>query len=622
MTSSYGRQFIRDLKREIRQVQRYLERSWINNMVALRNGIRRLRHFELDYVVIPVGGPLPERAAPPRTFIQRQLPLPPETLSLQALNYRFHRIAQADNVRGVVLVFEGLTAGLATLQNLRQSISRLRAAGKEVVVYTPYLDTEHFFAATAADRIIAPPVADFTAVGVRTEAVFLKDALAQLGIQADIIQISPYKTGGNSFSEADITPEQREQLEWLLDEKFELMVTAVAADRGLTIEEMKAHIDAAPFSMDQALARGLIDKIGYQDDIAPWLAADDDKSEAGDDLDLDENNGDSDNGEEEEAVPRAKLRRWPEAEPMLMEEPVRYHPKAIGVIAVEGLIAMGVSRQSPSRLPIPLPMADGITAGERTIIGLLRQAEKDREVAAIILYVDSPGGSALASDLIWQQIVQTQKKKPVLAYMGNVAASGGYYVSAPAKHIMSQAATITGSIGVLLGRISTGGLYQKVHVNRVSLARGAHAELFSDLAPLNDEERQILFTQLKDTYRRFQDVVMEGRDIAAERLDDIAQGKVWSGRQALAFQLVDSHGDFEAAVAQATELAGITLRPDEKMGTINFYGRPRETGLLGALLSSEAPGLSDAAQLLSLFDGRFLAELQQKPLYLLPFLIR
>jgi protease IV len=618
MTSSYGRQFIRELKREIRMVQRSLEHSWTAGMVALRNWLRQMRHLKLDYVLIPVGGPLPERAAPPRTFIQRQLPLPPETLSLQALNYRFQRIAQADNVRGVVLVFEGLTAGLATLQNLRQSISRLRAAGKEVVVYTPYLDMEHYFAATAANRIIAPPVADFAAVGVRTEAVFLKDALAQLGIEADILQISPYKTAGNSLSQADITPEQREQLEWLLDEKYELMVTAVAADRGLTIEELKAHIDAAPFNMNQALERGLIDKIGYQDDIAPWLAAADDKPDA-----AAEANGDVDNGNgEETAVPRAKLRRWAEAEPMLMEKPIHYHPQAIGIITVEGLIAMGVSRQSPSRLPIPLPMADGITAGERTIIGLLRQAEKDREVAAIILYVDSPGGSALASDLIWQQIVQTQKKKPVLAYMGNVAASGGYYVSAPAKHIMSQAATITGSIGVLLGRISTGGLYQKVHVNRVSLARGAHAELFSDLAPLNDEERQILLTQLKDTYRRFQDVVMEGRDIAAERLDDIAQGKVWSGRQALAFQLVDSHGDFEAAVAQATELAGITLRPDEKMGTINFYARPRETGLLGALLSSEAPGLSDAAQLLSLFDGRFLAELHQKPLYLFPYIIR
>jgi len=618
MTSSYGRQFIRDLKREVREVQRRLERSWTNSMVALRNGIRQLRRFELDYVLIPVGGPLPERAAPPLTFFQRQLPLPPETLSLQALNYRFRCIAQADNVRGVVLIFEGLTAGLASLQNLRQSISRLRAAGKEVVVYTPYLDMEHFFAATAANRIIAPPIADFAAVGVRTEAIFLKDALAQLGIQADILQISPYKTGGNSLSQADITPEQREQLEWLLDEKFELMVTAAAADRGLTIEEMKAHIDAAPFNMSQALERGLIDKIGYQDDIAPWLAIPEDEPESEAEL---EEDGNGDNGEET-AVPRARLRRWAEAEPMLMEKPIRYHPQAIGVIAVEGLIAMGVSRQSPSRLPIPLPMADGITAGERTIIGLLRQAEKDREVAAIILHVDSPGGSALASDLIWQQITQTQKKKPVLAYMGNVAASGGYYVSAPAKHIMSQPATITGSIGVLLGRISTAGLYQKVHVNRVSLARGAHAELFSDLAPLNDEERQILFTQIKDTYRRFQDVVMEGRDIVAERLDDIAQGKVWSGRQALALQLVDSHGDFETAVAKATELAGITLHPDEKMGTVNFYARPRETGLLGALLSAEAPGLSEATQLLTLLDGRALAELHQKPLYLLPFLIR
>ena len=169
---SYGRQFIRELKREIRAAQRGLARGWTTGMVNLRNFARRMREFELDYVALSVGGPLPERSAPPRSFIQRQLPLPPEPLSMQVLNYRLRRVAEADNVRGVVLIFEELYAGLATLQNLRQSIHRLRQAGKEVIVYTPYLDMEHYFVAAAADRIIAPPVADFAAIGVLRLEVF------------------------------------------------------------------------------------------------------------------------------------------------------------------------------------------------------------------------------------------------------------------------------------------------------------------------------------------------------------------------------------------------------------------------------------------------------------------
>jgi protease IV len=620
---NYARQFIRELKREIRAIQRGLERSWTTAGVNLRNAIRRARQFELDYVIISIGGSLPERSAPPRSFIQRQLPLPPAPLSMQALNYRFNRVAEADNVRGVVLVLEGLTAELATLQNLRRAIDRLREAGKTVIVYTPYLDIDHYFVAAAADQIIAPPAADFDAVGVRAEAVFLKEGLDKLGVKADIIQISPYKTAGNMFAHTDITPEQREQLEWLLDEKYELIVTAVAADRGMTSEEMKGHIDAAPFRVEEALARGLIDKIGYQDDIAVWLA------EPGDEPDEDENDAGGELSDEEiddlingGRPPRAKLRRWNAAEPMLMEKAVHYHPRAIGVIAVEGIIAMGASRHAPSRLPIPLPMGEGATAGERTIIGLLREAERDREVAAIILYVDSPGGSALASDLIWRQVAETEKKKPVLAYMGNIAASGGYYVSAPASHIMGQPATITGSIGVIMGRISTGAAFRKVGINRVGLARGEHADLYSDLEPLTEAERQMLFNQIKHAYRRFQEIVMEGRGHLPDDIDYVCEGKVWSGRQALEYELVDSHGDFVDAVNMAAELADIKLRPDERMGTINFHGRTDDASLLGSLLRAEMPGLTTAVHLLNLLDMDKLAQLHQKPLYLMPFTLR
>jgi protease-4 len=206
--------------------------------------------------------------------------------------------------------------------------------------------------------------------------------------------------------------------------------------------------------------------------------------------------------------------------------------------------------------------------------------------------------------------------------MGNIAASGGYYVSAPAKHIMSQPTTITGSIGVIMGRISAGGLYEKARVNRVSLKRGERADLFSDLAPLTEDERAILFEQIQTTYGRFKEVVANGRDLPQDELDPICEGRVWSGRQALERSLVDSHGDFEDALRKAAELAEISLKADERVGTINFHGRSDDTGLLGALLSAEAPGLATAVNLLNLLDKENLVLLHQKPLYLLPFSLK
>lgn len=241
-------------------------------MIGLRNGLRRLRRARLDYVVMTLGGPLPERDAPPRRFYQRFLPLPPPPLSLQTLNSRLRRIAEAGNVRGVLFIFTGFGAGLATLQNLRRAMLRLRAAGKEVIVFTTDLDLAHYYVATAADRIITPAGSTFNVLGLRSEAIFLKDALAQLGIYADIIQISPFKTAGNILGKAEITPEQQAQLDWLLDDNYDQITADMATGRGLSQAALQALIDHAPYTPQQALDHGLIDHIAYEDELAALLA--------------------------------------------------------------------------------------------------------------------------------------------------------------------------------------------------------------------------------------------------------------------------------------------------------------------------------------------------------------
>ena len=265
--------FFQELADELRAIPRGLRDGWAQAGVNVQNMLVRARRKRVDYIVLPLGGPLPERSAPPRSFIQRQLPLPPDPLSLETVNRRLQVIADADNVRGVLFVLGGLGGGLAKLQSLRRSIERLREAGKTVVVFTPYLDLPHYFVAAAADRVIAPPGAEFELLGLSSEITFLKDSLGKVGVQMDVVQISPYKAALDNLGRADMSAELREQIGWLLDDDFDLIVTAVAADRGFAPDELRALIDQAPFTTEQALAHGFLDAVAYEDELPYLLAA-------------------------------------------------------------------------------------------------------------------------------------------------------------------------------------------------------------------------------------------------------------------------------------------------------------------------------------------------------------
>lgn len=553
--------FWRELKDELSQLGRNLADEWTSFAVKLRNQIRAWRGAQFDYVIIPLEGSLPERAQPPRSFIQRQFPLPPLPLSMETLTEQIQAVADAANVKGVVFVFRGLEAGLSTLQNFRSVVQRLRQAGKETVVFTPYLDLAHYYAATAADRIVVPVGTQFNVLGLRFEVQFFKDALAQAGIQAEMIRVSPYKTAGDQFSEAAITPEHRAQLEWLLDDQFDLITQGMADGRRKSQDDMKALINQAPFSAAEALKLGLIDHIGYEDELS-YLLVDEQKEE---------------NETRETAVspahttkrPQATLQSWDEAAHLLMEKPRRRTHKFIGIISLEGNIVMGPSRHPP--VDLPLPFISGSMAGEQTLVRLLRKTETIDNMAALILYVDSPGGSALASDLIGRQIQRLAHKKPVLVYMGNTAASGGYYVSAYGQHIMCQPGTITGSIGVISGRISLQGLYEKLRVHQVNLDRGERIGLYRNTTPLTDEERQLFRDGIMETYEQFKQVVANGRRLPYEDLDPICNGRVWTGRQALAHNLVDSHGDFHDAIRKAAALADLPIDDQHTISVVNLY---------------------------------------------------
>jgi protease IV len=591
--------FWQELRDELGQLRQSLSLHWQEMTVSLRNGLRQLRRARLDYVVMPVGGTLPQRDASPRSFIERQLPLPPPPLSLETLNRRLQAIADAGNVQGVIFIFRGFETGLATLQCFRDSVMRLRQAGKTAVVYTPYLDAAHYFAATAADRIIAPPSAQFEVLGLRNEVTFLKDALDRLGLEADMLQISPYKSAGDPLIRSELTPESRAQLTWLLDDSYDIMTAAMAEGRAMSQADMHHLIDQAPIFATAAQEVGLVDDVAYEDNLAHLLK------------EKDEGGGMKAEGETAASPPSptTRLLTWSEAQPLLLEKVRPLTHKFIAVVSLEGTIVMGPSRQPPVELPIPI--LGGAMAGEETMVTLLRRAEEMEEMAALIFHVDSRGGSALASDLIGRQIKRIARKKPVLVYMGDVAASGGYYVSALSQHIMTQPATITGSIGVIMGRINSRRLLQKVGVNQEGVQRGERADLYSANRPMTAEEREIYWESLLEIYRQFKGVVAEGRNLPLDELDPICEGRVWTGRQAVGHGLVDSHGDFETAVYRAAEMAELDLSNGRIPRVVNIY--PEKDGY------HIPQPFSDAAEIGRWLWGEEMKQFSGRPLLLMPF---
>ena len=576
--SNSNNRFFQELQRELKEIRRSAGNRIGQGLVGVRNAVRQLRQPEIDYVVLTVGGALPERDLPPRNFIQRQLPLPTPPLSVQTLNRRLQRIAEADNVKGVLLILQELSVGLATLQSLRRAIERTRTANKEVIVYTPMLDLPHYYLASSANQIIAPPSAQFDLLGLHSSQLFLKDSLARAGIQLEIIKISPYKSAYDQFGESEMSPQLREMVSWLLDEQFKQIVAGIAEGRKLSKEEVQKLIDSAPIYGDDLQDTALVDHVGYEHDLPTILG---------------ENEG------------KAMLKRWGEAVGLLKE---KYRPMAskwVGVVSLEGTIMMGSSRQPPVDLPIPL--IGGAVAGEKTIIQLFRKLAKMEQIAGILFYVNSPGGSALASDLMKQQAQLVGEKIPILAYMGDVAASGGYYVSAPAKKIICQPGTVTGSIGVIMGRPNSTGLLDKISAQQETVQRGARAGLYSKNAPLTVEERQLLQEGIENSYKLFKQVVADGRDLPYESLDEICEGRVWMGSQALAHGLVDGQGDFVDAIQQLAEMAELPATT-HRIPTVNIF--PKDEGyLLPAIpsASKELIRLISGEQIRELFNGQPLA---------------
>ncbi|MGD9049356.1 MAG: S49 family peptidase, partial [Anaerolineae bacterium] len=351
-----------------------------NTWLTITNFLRGLRQRRLDYVVLRIAGRYPERTVHPRRrFPLSLLPWPPPPPSVQAFNEALDRLACDPRVKGVILIISDLSAGPATVSSLRQAIQRFRETDKQAIAYLYDPGMWSYYLAVACDEILVPESATFRAAGLRSETLFLKDTLALAGIEADFEAIAEYKVSPDTLRRAEMTAPHREMLESLLDSLYSEVTQAIASGRGMEPRRAQELLDTAPLSAEQARDAGLLDGVCYEDELTAHLGTEDKKP--------------------------ARMLTWDHAR-RLLARPRRWHSrKAIGIISVEGVIVRGPSRRTPVPIPLPLPLPlPDPQAGSDSLALQLRAAAQNKRLAAVILHVDSPGGSALASDLIWREV--------------------------------------------------------------------------------------------------------------------------------------------------------------------------------------------------------------------------
>jgi len=423
------------------------------------------------------------------------------------------------------------------VQELRDAIVDFKQSGKHINAYLEDGGDREYYLATACDRIFLVPSSTLDVKGLASYAVFLRGTLDKIGATADFEKIAEYKTAPNQLTERGYTPAHREMDDSLNRDMFEQLVRGIAEARRKRVEDVRALVDQGPFLPDAALRAGLVDALAYEDQLDDMGAV---------------NKGATVEGED---YARGRLR------PRVGRLP------RVAVIYISGLIASGQGGFDP---------LNGDVAGSKVLVDAIRSARADASVRAIVLRIDSPGGSTTATDVVWRELSITRDQKPgrpLVASMSDLAASGGYYLAIAAPQIVAQPATLTGSIGIFGGKIVTGGTYTKLGATIESISIGRNAEIESPVRPFNDSEREKLREELRTFYQQFVAKVAASRKMPVARVEELARGRVWTGQQAKANGLVDALGGLDQAIALAKKGAGIG--PGTEVEVVNYP--PRKT---------------------------------------------
>jgi len=467
------------------------------------------------YIEVQLAGPVPEVAAP--DFISSLL-FGTRPLAMHDFWMNLRKAKVDDRIQALLLRFGLFQCDWAKANEMREAILDFRRSGKKVYAFieeAPDFDME-YFVATACDRVILHPLGWLGINGIGGYVPFFKGAFDKLGVRAEFEHVEEYKTAANSFTEKGFTPAHREEMESLYADLFAQYVAVTAKARGLTEAELRTLIGRGFFQGEKAKAAGLVDDCLYEDEVRSLLR--------------------------QGGRPLAQVR---------FDDYTRVKPSSVGLETgdtVALIYAVGTIMTGESVPPI---------MGGSTVARWIRAARNDGSVRAIVLRVDSPGGSTVGSDVIWREVALARKAKPVIVSMSDVAGSGGYWIAMPATKIVAQPQTLTGSIGVLAGKFSLEGLLGKLGITSERLAFGEKADIFSPFRPFTPEERKVLKGEILWTYDQFLAKASEGRGLTREAVDAVGKGRIWTGRQARDLKLVDELGGLTMAVGMAKKEAGI-----------------------------------------------------------------
>ena len=447
------------------------------------------------------------------------------------------RKAKVDARVEAVVLIPAMQPGLwGKVQEIRDAVLDFKTSGKPIVAYLEYGGGQQYYLATACDQIFLTPTSPLDLVGVASYELFFRGALDKVGVYPDMLHAGEFKTASNVYTETTFTPEHREMTESLNRDLYDQLVDGIAAGRTMTASAVEALIDRGPFLPEEAVRHGLVDGLAYEDELTDRLALAD-----------------------------SELKRLSYADYR------RVNPRSLGLnrgpqialVYAVGTITFGGSGTDVTGSEV---------LGSETLVRAIRDARTDDSIQAIIVRIDSPGGAAIASDIIWRELTLARDDKPIIASMSDVAASGGYYIAMPAHAIVAQSATLTGSIGVVGGKFALGGTFEKIGLDIETVAAGQVADINSPVAPYSDDARARLQQQIDAIYETFLDKAAQGRSMTRDAVHAVAQGRVWTGRQAKDLGLVDELGGLARAVTVAKERAGIGADVEV---TLVPYPRPR-----------------------------------------------
>ena len=515
------------------------------------------------YLVVEVRGELPEQnpqdipgqllgGGGPATFIP--------------LLRNIEKAGADSRIAGLLLKPSGVGAGWAKLEQLRSTLEQFRQRGKKVIALLDQGGTKEYFLATAADQVVLSPAGVLDLKGMRAEISFFKDVLGKLGIQADLERIGRYKNFPDQFTDNRMSDAFREATTSMLDGIYGNFIQTVAAARGRSADEMRQQIEqTGPFEAARALDAGLVDELAYEDQV--WKRLEEESPEP-----------------KPEKMEMRAYRRVPREDAGLAEG------ERIALVYAVGNITSGEDEFDP--------IFSGKTLGSDTMVEVLEDVAEDESTKGVVLRIDSPGGDAFASDQIWRSVMLLREKKPVVISMSDLAASGGYYIAATGDPIVAERGTLTGSIGIIYGKLNLKGLYDKIGVQKEIIRRGPFSAMDSDYSPYTPAERERVRALMNDFYQQFVAKVAEARKMTVEEVDQIAQGRVWTGEQAHGNGLVDELGGLETALQLLKKKAGIA--PDAAIDLVEY---PRRKSLLEMLVEQVQGGEEDVSAAFAKWTG-------------------